>query len=503
MRTRAFLDRVGLGEASADVRFGWRIVLAVCALYVLAFLAFYPNAITNDDEAMYVRHAQIMLEGRASVVPKLDALTGESVDHVVSRYPIGTALMMVPFVALAGWKGAYLVPLLCLVGAVIVTGRWLREEGYSPLWALLVLGFPPALVMGRVAMSDVPSLAVVSVGLWLFWRGLDRGWGYWMASGFIAGVSMIWRETNAVVFAPFFAGAVLRREKSYWAIVVGGLLGVGVRLQSSTLVFGDPFFYKAPYVIDFAALLDRLPLYLLALLVFVPGGLLLVVFYRGRRWPELIAATILFVLLYLLQEYFMWGTSPLKRMILTPRYMLPILPLMALAAAEVLPRLWRRLQAWTPGPRRKLLEAVVAGVLVVWIAGVAAVAAAVHPAFAAWSLTQARISDAISSNTDPAGVLVTNIPLTRKFIRELDQKYLPVDLEAMNPDVVMDLATRFGGFHLVLLDRNDGPFGLEQTRLNAEFLGSIEAMDPNLLFDQQMSATDRLRIWRVDRNPRP
>lgn len=503
MRTRAFLDRVGLGEASVDVRFGWRIVLAVCALYALAFLVFYPNAITNDDEAMYVRHAQIMLEGRASVVPRLDALTGESVDHVVSRYPVGTAAMMVPFVALAGWKGAFLVPLLCLLGAVLVTGRWLQEEGYSPLWALLVLGFPPALVMGRVAMSDVPSLAVVSVGLWFFWRGLDRGWGYWMASGFIAGLSMIWRETNAVVFAPFFAGTVLRGEKACWAIIVGGLLGVGVRLLSSTLIFGNPFFYKAPYVIDFSALMDRLPLYLLALLVFVPGGLLLVAFYRGRRWPELLAAVNLFVLLYLLQEYFMWGTSPLKRMILTPRYMLPILPLMALAVAEVLPRLVRRVQAWTPTPRRKTLEAVVAGVLVLWISGVAVAAAAVHPVFAAWSLTQARISDAIASNTDAAGVLVTNIPLTRKFIRELDHKYLAVDLENMNPDVALDLAKRFGGFHVVLLDRNDGPFGIEQTRLNAAFIGSIESMHPSLLFEQQMSATDRLRIWRVDRDPVP
>jgi len=498
MWARDLLDRVGLGEASVDVRFGWCIVLAVCALYAIAFLAFYPNAITNDDEAMYLRHARIMLEGRASVV-KLDALTGETVDHFPSQYPIGTAAMMAPFVAVAGWKGGFVVPFLCLMGGVLVLGRWLQEEGHSPLWALLALGYPPALVMGRVAMSDVPSFAVVTLGLWLFWRGLDRSWGYWMASGFIAGVSMVWRETNAVVFAPFFAGTVLRRDKACGAVVVGGLLGVAVRLLSSTIVFGEPFFYKAPYRIDLSALLDRLPLYLLALLVFVPGGLVLVLLYRGRRWPELVVAVNLFVLLYLLQEYFMWGTSPLKRMVLTPRYMLPILPLMALAAAEVLPRLWRRLLEWTPTPRRKTLEAVVAGVLALWIGGVAVAASAVHPAFAAWSSTQARISDAIESHTDPAGVLVTNLPLTRKFIRELDRKYLPVRLEHVAPDVAMDLATRFGTFHIVLLDRNDGPFGIEQTGLNAEFIASIEPMNPILLFDREMSATDRLRIWRVDR----
>jgi len=192
MSARDLLDRVGMGEASVDVRFGWSIVLVVCALYAIGFLAYYPNAITNDDEAMYMRHSRIVLEGRASL-PKLDAQTGETVEHVVSRYPVGTAAMMAPFVAVAGWKGAFLVPFLCLMGSVLVMGRWLQEEGRSPLWALLILGCPPALVMGRVAMSDVPSLAVVTLGLWLFWRGLDRSWGYWLASGFIAGISMVWR----------------------------------------------------------------------------------------------------------------------------------------------------------------------------------------------------------------------------------------------------------------------------------------------------------------------
>jgi len=502
MWARNLLDRVGLGEAGVDVRFGRSVVLAVCAIYAILFLFFYPNAITNDDESMYLRGAQVMLEGRASM-SKLDALTGETVEDVVSKYPIGTSTMMAPFVAVAGWKGGFVVPFLCLMGGVLVLARWLQEEGRSPLWALLVLGNPVALVMGRVAMSDVPSFAVVTLGLWLFFRRSDRSWGPWLASGFIAGLSMAWRETNAVIFAPFYAGAVLRRERAWWPLVVGGLLGAAVSLYAKVLVFGDPLFVKSPYHFEFSLILGRVPLYLLALLVFVPGGLLLVQFYRGRRWPELILAVNGFVLIYLVQEYFMWGTSPLKRWVLTPRYMLPIVPLMALATAEVLPRLWRRLVEWTPTPRRKTLEAVVAGALVLWIGGVAVAAAAVHPVFAAWSATQGRISDAIAEHTDLARVLVTNLSMTRKFVRELDRKYVPVTLEAMAPGVAMDLATRHGSFDIVLLDRNDGPYGIELIALNAEFIASIEPMNPILLFDRQMSATDRLRIWRVDRSRLP
>jgi hypothetical protein len=502
MWARNLLDRVGLGEAGVDVRFGWSILLAVCALYTIAFLATYPSVITVDDEAMYVRHAQIVFEGRASM-PKLNPVTGKTIDFNVSRYPIGTAAMIAPFVAVAGWKGAFVVPLLCLLGGVLITGRWLQEEGRSPLWALVVLGYPGSLVMGRVAMSDVPSLAVVSLGLWLFWRGLDRSWGYWFASGFIAGISTIWREPNAVVFVPFFAGTVLRREKACWAIVVGGLLGMAVRLLSSIIVFGEAFFYKSPYIFDLGALPDRLPTYLLTVLVLIPGGLLLVQFYRGRRWPELVASVNLFLLFYLLQEYFMSGTSSLKRIILTARYILPILPLMALAAAEVMPRLWRRLLELTPTPRRKKLETAVAGVLALGIGGVAVAAVAVHPLHAAWSSTQAQIRDAIESHTDPDVVLVAHIAFTRKFIDELDRKYFVLSRDQVTPEVAMDLAERFGSFNIVLLDRSDGPYGIQEIANNAKFIASLEPMNPILLFDREMSTTERLRIWRVDRSRLP
>src|SRR5262245_27524993 len=123
------------------MRFGWTVLLAVCALYAISFFAFYPRVVTNDDEAMDVRHARIVLEGR-STLTRLDAKTGEPEDHVVSRYPIGTALTMAPLVAIAGWRAAFLVPLLCITGATLLTGRWLQREGRSPLWALLVLGYP-------------------------------------------------------------------------------------------------------------------------------------------------------------------------------------------------------------------------------------------------------------------------------------------------------------------------------------------------------------------------
>jgi hypothetical protein len=494
---RSILDRVGLGEAGLDLRFGWRILLAVCALYTISFLTFYPRVITNDDEDAYVRHAHIVFQGKYKV-EKLDALTGETSPDIVSRYPIGNAVMMAPFVALAGWRGAFLVPLLCLLASVLMLGRWLEEEGRSPVWALLALGYPVALLMGRICMSDIPSMVVVTLGLWLFWRGPGRNGGRWLASGFVAGASTIWREPNAVAFIPFFASAALRRAPGWWKLVAGGLLGLAVRLISTTLVFGQPFFYKSAPTLDLAGALDRLPTYLATVLVLWPGGLLVVQFYRGRYRLELILAVNLFLLFYLLQDFFMWGVSLPRQVILTARYVFPILPLLAIAHAEVLPRLWSRLREATPTPRRRRLETAAAAVLALWIAGVAAAAVAVHPLHAAWSSPMAQIREAIAEHTDPDGVIVTHVEFARKFIDEYDRKYLPTARADLTLEQATDLARRVGGFQIVLLERTDGAYGIEQAALNEEFLARIEPMKPVLEFDRRFSPIERLRIWRVN-----
>jgi hypothetical protein len=211
-----------LGDRIAgDTRFAWRIVLAVLLIYVASFAVFHPVVVTNMDEAAYVRLAQFLSEG-STRGRQMDPFTGRWMDVLPSTYAVGTAALMTPFVWAGGWRGAFAVPLLGLVLGVILTAHWIAGEKRSPLFALLAVGFLPTLVMSRVAMSDVPSLALVSLGLWLFWRGIERGWLFWLASGFVAGSSLLIRNTNVLPFIPFFVGSALRREKQCWALIVGG-----------------------------------------------------------------------------------------------------------------------------------------------------------------------------------------------------------------------------------------------------------------------------------------
>ena len=109
----------------------------------------------------------------------------------------------------------------------------------------------------------------------------------------------------------------------------------------------------------------------------------------------------------------------------------------------------------------------------------------------------AEIREAIAAHTDPDGVIVTHVELSRKFIDEYDRQYLPTHREDLTLEQAMELAQRVGGFQIVLLERTDGAYGIEQAALNEEFLARIEPMKPALEFDRRFSAIERLRIWRV------
>jgi hypothetical protein len=489
--SRRFLERIGLGHGPGDPRFARVLVWIGCAAYALGFALFYPQAITNDDEAMYLRQTQLLLEGRQTI-QVTNALTGETLTHDPSKYPVGTAALMAPFVAAAGWRGAYVLPCLSLVLAVLMLARWLEQEGRSPIYALLVLGYAPTLVMGRVAMSDVPSLALVTAGLWWFWRGLDGRFLWWLGSGFLAGAGWVLRESNPIPFAPFYLGALLRRDRNVWALVAGGVAGVSLRLLANWLIHGDVMFVKANLWIADEFVPEKLTLYAIAVLVLVPGGLVFSLAYRGRRWPEACVAILAFVGLYVAQEYWTYATSWLRNLIITPRYLIPIVPLMAFAMAEALPRLWRRFAARAGAP----FESIAGGALACWAGAVLIAAFAVHPTFHTFSAVQGRIQATLDRHIDRDGVLITNLPATRKFLRVLEFAYLPVDRHGIRAEDANELIRKHGQITVAFLDRSDSRFWRRDRAVNADFIAGLEP-EPVLLADEKFSEHERMRIWRV------
>jgi 4-amino-4-deoxy-L-arabinose transferase-like glycosyltransferase len=490
----------GLGLGADDPRphplASW-CVAVMLGLYGLSFVIFYPNALTNSDESGYMHQVQMMLRGTFSVVQE-NPLDGTTEAVRPGDYPLGTALLMAPLVGRFGWRASFVVPALSLLLTVLFTARWLRDEGRSPVFALLVLGFVPSLVMGRVAMSDVPSAAVVVLGMWLFWRGLDRGTGWWLASGFIAGASLLMRATNPVAFVPLFAGTVLRREWRCWALIVGGLSGIATYLGVTRWYFGDAFFLRSIYYPDIATFHERFVIYGFGLLILIPGGFAFTLAYRGRRRPEVIASLLLFVGFFLGQEFSSVGTSFYRRIVLALRYLIPILPLVAFATAEAAPRLWRDALARRMPEQRVRLERIMGGALATALAGLAIACVVVHPAFNAWSSTQAEMRSQVRRLVPVDAVYITNFDATRKFFPLPDQKYRPVDRSTVEPDEVGSLVERYGRVFIVFLDRTDTESWRRDAQATADFIAALGSA-PELLFDRQVTSTDRLRIWRIGR----
>ncbi|HXV36055.1 MAG TPA: hypothetical protein VEC18_02835 [Myxococcota bacterium] len=478
------------------LRRDWALVAAVVLVYAIGYAIYYPKIPINADEAAYLNQAVLLSRGQ-TVSFKIDAPTGAVLAHRASDYPLGTAALLAPFVGVAGSRGAYVAPLLCLVLGVALTARWLQDAGRSPLFALLVLGFPPTLALGRVAMSDVPSLAVVALGLWLFWRGLGGSRLAWLASGFAAGASLCIRESNALPFVGFFAGALLRRDRHSLLLVVGGIAGVALRLASSAWAFGNPLHYKSSSAVFMRhGLLDAFALQALGLLVFVPGGLLCAIAYRGARRAEVIAGCLLFSGFYLLFGYAAAELGLLNRIALGLRFYIPLLPLLAFAAAEAMPRFARSALAWA-GPRRApLLRSLAWQAIALWIGGIAIGAAAVHPILDRFTSSQLAIRDAIREHAGVDSLVLSNLIATVEYLPWLEARYGPINVADITPSQASALVRRHPNAYLVLLDKSESRFWREEAQRNAEFAAAL-LPTPQLELDRQLSDRERLRIWRL------
>ncbi|MGH7287170.1 MAG: ArnT family glycosyltransferase [Myxococcota bacterium] len=494
---RSLLQRLGLAGGECDARLVWGLLLACLTLYALGYAAFYPRVLTNTDEVEYLEETRALLETGSVVVPKEDPRTGLMRKTVPGDYPVGMVALMAPFVATLGWRGAFLASFLALLVAVLATARWLQQEKRSPIFALILLGFPALLVVGRLALSDGARTAVAAVGLLLFFRGLDRERARsWLASGFVAGAALSLRESAVLPFIPLFVGSVLRRDRGWGWLLLGGLAGTALHGLSNAFVFGDAMFVRGERFYPFApeTLLERLPLYLFGLLVLVPGGLALGLAYRGRRRQELLATIVLIFLFYLFQAFGNVESGFAKRLVIALRYFAPLLPVLAFTMSESMPRLLGA--ALTRVQDAAQLQRWAGAAVLLWIGGVALACFVVHPVMHRWNATQARLRDAIEQHVPKDAVLVANREALDKFVNGYERPFLTLNRHELEPGDLEAVRARHGSFWIALLDRSDSDFWRRDAAENASFLGTLAwPLEP--VSDLAVTSTDRLRIWRA------
>ncbi len=487
-------------QARARALVGFALVL-----YAAGFCAFYPSFIVNADESCYVRLATALSRGE-NTVPALNPETCVAERVHPSHHPAGVSLLQTPFVFAGGWKAAPLLSLLSLAATMLLLVLWLESRGLCPLYALLFLGYPAALVLGRVGLSDLPCTAAVVLAYWAFFEGARKNRSLWLLAGVAAGASSAIRETAPLFLFPLFVGACWRRERGFPLLLLGGIGGLALRILASWVGYGDPLYLgyvggriQLHYGWSLEGFLRNLPFYAGALLVFVPGGLIAGLLYRGpRRWD--INATVALVFVFFTSfEFGSWEAGGLRGFVLGTRYFLPLLPLLIVCLAEELSRLSERLALRFGEATRKRLRAAQRGAVLTWVAAVLVGIVAVHYWMDRWSASQREIAEAIYSRTLEGEAVVTSYRTTQKFLSELYGLRAVVRRELTDPRKVPKILAACGSARLVIMDRHEStaPFQRE-LRENSEFVSSLQRLcRTEIEHDRWYTAKERLRIWNI------
>jgi len=436
----------------------------VLIAYVAGFLIFPPRVLVIADEERYVSQALAFSKG-ALTVAGAEILYPPTTEHVINNAPPGTSLLQTPFVLVAGWRAAAIVSVISLIFATLITARWLREANRHQAFALCVPGYFGALFFGRVAMSDVPSAALVALSLLLLWRSAPSRRGLSFGAGLSGGLTLLFREPNAVLLAPLYLDAIIAKRASASSLILGGATGIAVRLVASQLMFSNALYVRdSGYGFSFTSLAHSAVPFGLLLLVVFPAGAVLPFAYRGARATALRTAVLLYFAVFLLYEYdSIRENGWAKGLVLASRFVVPALPLLAFMSAEVWPR-------WFSARNTSSIAAkapqVVALAMVV-------MAFLVHPAARTQETVPASIVRESHELTSPDVPIVTNNKATLKY---LSPAYGPRRLilrSSADSTHIREFQHSSGRLAVLLLDRNDSEMFREDAAQNDAFLARV------------------------------
>ena len=149
-----------------DTQAPWRCALAWLPLvvYAVSMALTWPSTVVVQDEAAYINGAVRYAAGE-TVDTEWATDPLRSVERPASAYVPGLSLLGAPLAYAFGTWSVWAVPLLSLLLSYALLRRLLWRTHRAPDAALLLVASAPALVLSRVVMSDMPSVAIVTAAL--------------------------------------------------------------------------------------------------------------------------------------------------------------------------------------------------------------------------------------------------------------------------------------------------------------------------------------------------
>jgi hypothetical protein len=245
-------------------------------------------------------------------------------------------------------------------------------------------------------------------------------------------------------------------------------------------------------------------MYLTAMLLLVPGGLIFALLYRGRRWIELVLTVALFVGMFVAYNYNGASSGGLKQWMLTLRFLIPVVPIVAFAMAHACPLWYQRLALSLHAERRVILDRAARGVVAAWVAGILIVSFLVNWRSQLWSKLHEDVVHALYAYTDPSQPVLADLPATVKFLNELHGPRMVADLGGVQSDQIRrlvertQLVERTNSVQIVFFDRDDSDYWLNKSRQEQALVqGLATELNATLKHQQRFPGLGVLRIWSV------
>ena len=182
-----------------------RLLLVAGVLYTILAVFFWPSIHTTMDESAYLVAAYALRHGTfypdmAGVSAVMSYPIG---GHIVTQYPPGMAFLLAGF-SLAGWGMVFALNLVVHLLTFWTVIRILRRLSISPVYAILYLFYPTAVIYSRTVMSDMIASLLVAQAFYAY-LGNRR-----LLVGVLIGIAILIRTASGLLLLPFLVDALIQ-----------------------------------------------------------------------------------------------------------------------------------------------------------------------------------------------------------------------------------------------------------------------------------------------------
>lgn len=230
-------------------------------IIIACFIIWPPSQLMITDELSYFFQAKNWIGGNINNTI-IDAVSGTTHTLIEGHYPPGNSFILGGFYSI-NESLIYFAGLIFYLASIFLSYQTLKENNLPIIGLCVLYLFIPLIFIARTTMSEMPSLLLITIGVYLYFRNKSSSY-LWLA--FITGLSLSFRETNLLLIAPlaFFI------SKNYIYSALAFLAGLSFRLLGYYILKTNPFFVKEGYPFGLEYLPDTIFIYAVILLVLLP-----------------------------------------------------------------------------------------------------------------------------------------------------------------------------------------------------------------------------------------